>query len=1013
MKVPFLPRFSFSKTFFQYPQALLGALLLCVVPTAAQAQSVTFAGAQTTLPTSDLDNPSGVAVDSAGDVFIGGAADGGVVELPKTATGYGPQVTLPFTGLGAYGAQGVAVDSAGDVFIAALSINSIVELPWTGTGYGPQTTLPFSGLDNPVGVAVDSAGDVFEGDYGPTLDGGSGPAIARELPKTSTGYGPQVILPFSGLSSVRGVVVDSAEDVFLADSFNARVLELPKTGTGYGPQIVLPFSGLSGPWGVAVDSAGDVFVADFFGEFVAELPWTGTGYGPEITLPFSGLSNLAGVAVDSAGDVFLSDFINKRVLELQRYSVNFGGVNICPAGQTTPAPCSETLTLNFTVTASGVLGTPKVLTLGAPNLDFTLASGSTCVGTVTEGATCSVNVTFAPRFAGERRGGVELVDGSGKVIGYGVFVHGIGSGPQVTFQPGTLSQLSGFGFSGINTNLAVDGSGNVFVSNGSVYEIVAAGGYTTVKTLDSSTANPIGIAVDGTGNVFVNDYNNDALREIWLDTGYTAGYTPAAIQAWGLAIDGIGNIFAAEAYDGPVVEIPYVYGEGYPTVKTLTAAYPWASGLAVDGSGNLFVADSANENVQEILAAGGYTTVNTLAGSQGIAGWGIALDASGNVFVADYNGGAVKEILAAGGYTTVRTLAAGYPYVSGVAVDGSGNVYFAASANGATRVFKLDYADPPSVLFPTPTAVGATDTADGPQTVSVWNSGNQPLLFATPATGHNPHYAADFPENSADASLCAAGLSLAAGMSCDVSMNFVPSAAGVNTGSVVLTDNALNQSGATQTIPLSGTGTASSPGAQVVLEFGTIAFGSTETVPLTITNSGGGILTITPSINGPSYIISGSTCGAGVTAGNSCTLQVEFIPYVVGTHNDILTLQTNGSTNPTVALDGLATGIGSELEVPLQFGTIPFGTTKILLLSITNVGLPGRVTFTAASNGPSYKVLTTEHQQNTCLVGIVAGQRCTLPIEFDPVDVGKHNDILTIIPSGAASSTVSLQGFAD
>ena len=115
------------------------------------------------------------------------------------------------------------------------------------------------------------------------------------------------------------------------------------------------------------------------------------------------------------------------------------------------------------------------------------------------------------------------------------------------------------------------------------------------------------------------------------------------------------------------------------------------------------------------------------------------------------------------------------------------------------------------MLFPTPTPVGATDTADGPQTVSVWNSGNQPLLFATPATGNNPNYSEDFPENSADASLCVAGLSLAAGTSCDASMNFVPSTAGVNTGSVVLTDNALNQSGATQTISLSGIGTLPPP----------------------------------------------------------------------------------------------------------------------------------------------------------------------------------------------------------
>ena len=102
--------------------------------------------------------------------------------------------------------------------------------------------------------------------------------------------------------------------------------------------------------------------------------------GTQTTLPLSGLSNPFGDAVDNYGDVFVADKTLNSVLELQTQSVNFGSVNICPAGQTTPAPCSETMTLTFTVTASGTLGTPKALTLGAPNLDFTLASGSTCTG---------------------------------------------------------------------------------------------------------------------------------------------------------------------------------------------------------------------------------------------------------------------------------------------------------------------------------------------------------------------------------------------------------------------------------------------------------------------------------------------------------------------------------------------------------------------------------------------------------------------------------------------------------
>jgi hypothetical protein len=179
-----------------------------------------------------------------------------------------------------------------------------------------------------------------------------------------------------------------------------------------------------------------------------------------------------------------------------------------------------------------------------------------------------------------------------------------------------------------------------------------------------------------------------------------------------------------------------------------------------------------------------------------------------------------------------------------------------------------------------------------------------------------------------------------------------------------------------------------------------------------VTNIGGGTLTVSTSINGPSYKIISSTCGTGVTTGNNCTLMVEFSPVTIGGHGDILTLQTNGSANPTVALHGIASGVGSELETPLQFGTISFGSTKMLMLTINNVGVAGTITIGTKINGPSYKILTTS--QNTCLAGITAGHSCTLPVEFAPVAAGNHDDVLTLTSTGgAAPSTVYLHGIAD
>ena len=165
MKLHHLPWFRVVTTLSQNPLALLGGVLLCLSPALAPGQSVTFTGAQITLPASGLSSPFGIAVDSAGNVFIADSNKHRVVELPRTATGYGEQTTLlQFDG--SFLPTGVAVDSAGDVFIAiagdlnTLDVGHAVELPRTATGYGPQTTLPFSGFDV-LGVAVDGAGDVF------------------------------------------------------------------------------------------------------------------------------------------------------------------------------------------------------------------------------------------------------------------------------------------------------------------------------------------------------------------------------------------------------------------------------------------------------------------------------------------------------------------------------------------------------------------------------------------------------------------------------------------------------------------------------------------------------------------------------------------------------------------------------------------------------------------------------------------------------------------------------------
>src|ERR1700728_657016 len=196
---------------------------------------------------------------------------------------------------------------------------------------------------------------------------------------------------------------------------------------------------------------------------------------------------------------------------------NFGSVNV---GSTSAAPISITLTFETAET----LGSIAVVTQGATGLDFTNAGGGSCTaGTAyAAGNTCTVNVSFTPKFAGSRYGAAKLLDGSGNVIATG-YVEGTGMGPQVTFLPATQSVISDYGSNGLFTpveagvGVAVDGSGNVYISDSTqvLKETLTVDGY--IQSVVANAANnglgsAEGIAVDGSGNVYITDDSFDAAQ---------------------------------------------------------------------------------------------------------------------------------------------------------------------------------------------------------------------------------------------------------------------------------------------------------------------------------------------------------------------------------------------------------------------------------------------------------------------------------------------------------------------
>jgi sugar lactone lactonase YvrE len=246
---------------------------------------------QIVLPFSGLYYPTGVTVDTAGNVYVTDGENGRVLKLP---TGSTTQTELPFTGLKA--PWDVDVDGAGNVYVTDPRNHRVLKL---AAGSTAQTELPFTGLKFPNGVAMDAAGNIYVTD-----------SDTNRVLKLAAGATSPIELPFTGLKYANGVAVDAAGNIYITDTDTNRVLKLAAGATS---PIELPFTGLSGPTDVGVDTAGNVYVTSSHTNRVLKLA---AGSKSQTELAFTGLSGPTGVAIDNAGNVYLSDGNNDRVLKL-------------------------------------------------------------------------------------------------------------------------------------------------------------------------------------------------------------------------------------------------------------------------------------------------------------------------------------------------------------------------------------------------------------------------------------------------------------------------------------------------------------------------------------------------------------------------------------------------------------------------------------------------------------------------------------------------------------------------
>ena len=314
-----------------------------------------------------LADPNGVAVDDAGNLYI---VDSGNHRIRRVDSD-GIITTIAGTGVRGYsgdggpgvGAQladpnGVAVDDAGNLYIADSgnhrirqvdSRGNITTLVGTGRvgfsgGYSGDDGLAVQAqLDSPFGVAVDDAGNLYIVDSGNhRIRRVDSDGIITTIAGTGApGYGGDGgRAPLAELDFPRGVAVDDAGNLYIADSGNHRIRRVDGRGNittlvgtgrgGYsgddGPAVQAQ---LDSPRGVGVDSAGNLYIADTSNQRIRRVDSSGTiitiagtgasGYsgdgGPSVGAQ---LDSPIGVAVDEAGNLYIADTGNQRIRRVDR-----------------------------------------------------------------------------------------------------------------------------------------------------------------------------------------------------------------------------------------------------------------------------------------------------------------------------------------------------------------------------------------------------------------------------------------------------------------------------------------------------------------------------------------------------------------------------------------------------------------------------------------------------------------------------------------------------------------------
>ena len=161
-------------------------------------------------------------------------------------------------------------------------------------------------LNHPKGVIVDNAGNVYIADT----------AHNQIVKVTPAGNASAVVVTVltNALSAAEGLALDDSGNLYVADTGNNRIVLVTPAGTG----SVVDLGGvtLASPRGVALDASNNLYFADTDDHRIVKLPAGGAAAALNVTGLGTALNAPVGLGVDVAGNLYIADSGDNRIVKV-------------------------------------------------------------------------------------------------------------------------------------------------------------------------------------------------------------------------------------------------------------------------------------------------------------------------------------------------------------------------------------------------------------------------------------------------------------------------------------------------------------------------------------------------------------------------------------------------------------------------------------------------------------------------------------------------------------------------